>query len=181
MKKEEENDLENERFRQEKNLSVGGSRTKGAPCLAFVKGQNTSSRNEPTTTKTKSGIEIIIFSYPSVATLRRRCNSRSSPQETTTSIVSFCWMGWSSGRSDYDGQRTWWLGSSDTTTTSKTIISRFNFFCSIHEIWIDTFCDEQTHTHTNFFLIQISRWWMMAAGISPRNSDWNIAFQTSTK
>lgn len=47
MKKEEEN----ERFRQEKNLSVGGSRTKGAPCLAFVKGQNTSSRNEPTTTK----------------------------------------------------------------------------------------------------------------------------------
>jgi hypothetical protein len=92
------------------------------------KGQNTSSRNEPTTTKNKSGIDIIIFSYPSVATLRRRCNSRSSPQETTTSTVSFCWMGWSSGRSDYDGQRTWWLGSSDTTTTSKTIISRFNFF-----------------------------------------------------
>jgi hypothetical protein len=141
------------------------------------KGQNTSSRNEPTTTKNKSGIDIIIFSYPSVATLRRRCNSRSSPQETTTSTVSFCWMGWSSGRSDYDGQRTWWLGSSDTTTTSKTIISRFNFFCSIHEIWIDTFCDEQTHT-CKFFKFPAGRWWRPAyLLVIPIG----IAFQTRTK
>jgi hypothetical protein len=51
-------------------------------------------------------------SYPFVATLRRW---RRTQQQTTTSMkeVSFCWME-SSGRSDYDGQRTW-LESSNTS------------------------------------------------------------------